>query len=101
MKLPLLGLNEKEVFQEALEDPLDMVNVFLTEVGEDQDVIEVNKDKPVEHVPEHVVHQGLEDSRNVGEAEGHHQVLVVAGGGIERRLPLTPLADLDQVIGVA
>ena len=74
--------------------------MFLLGAGEDQNVIKVDEDELVEHVPEHVIHQRLENSRSVGEAEGHHQVLVVTSGGIERCLPLVPLADPDQVIGV-
>ena len=84
MKLILLGLHEKGVFQEALEDPLDVVNVFLAGTGEDWDVVKVNKDKSIEHVPEHVIHQRLEDRRGIGEVEGHHQVLVGYGPGDRR-----------------
>lgn len=36
-----------------------MVDVLLNELGEDQDVIKVDKDKVVVHVPKHVVLQCL------------------------------------------
>ena len=42
-------------------------------------------------ISQHIFHQDLEDS--IGEAEGHHQVLLVAGGGVESSLPFVTLAD--------
>ena len=87
--------------QEALENPLEMVNVFILGSGEDQDVIEVDKNKLVNHVSEYVVNKGLEDGRSIGEAKRHHQVLVVASGGVERCLPSVSLSNPDQVIGIA
>ena len=39
-------------------------------LGKDEDVIQLDEDEAVEHVPEHVIHQSLEDGRGIGEAEG-------------------------------
>jgi hypothetical protein len=47
-------------------------------VGEDEDVINVDKDEPVQHVTENIIHQSLEHCRGVGEAKRPDQVFVVA-----------------------
>lgn len=38
---------------------------------EDQDVIQINKDRVAVEVLQHIIHQGLEDGRSIGEPEGH------------------------------
>ena len=75
--------------------------MFVLGPGEDQDIIEVDENELVKHVSENVVNKSLEDGRSIGEAKRHHQVLVVAGGGVERHLPFISLSDPDQVVGVA
>lgn len=52
----------------------------------DENVIKENKHKAAQVWAEHVVHQGLEGRRRVGEAERHHQELEVAMVSAERRL---------------
>lgn len=42
----------------------------------------------------------LEDNRAVGEAEWHHQVLLMTCWDVERRLPFAPLSDADQMVGI-
>ena len=59
------------------------------------------EDKPIKHVPEHIVDQGLEDCRGIGEAKGHHQVFVMPSGSVECSLPLIPLSDADEVVSIA
>lgn len=49
-----------------------MMDVFLKGFRKDQDVIEVNKDKFIQHVPYGVVDQGLEDGWGIGQTEEHH-----------------------------
>ena len=60
--------------------------------GEDEDVINVDEDKPVQHVTENIIHQSLEHSRGVGEAKGHDQIFVVAAGRVEGGISLVPLS---------
>jgi hypothetical protein len=62
--------------------------VFLGGAGEDEDVINVDKDE--QHVVENIIHQSLEHGRGVGEAKGHDKILVVATGRVEGGLPLVP-----------
>lgn len=66
----------------ALQDGLDVVDMFLLGPGKDEDVVQVDKNVAVQHVPKHVIHQGLEHSRGVRKTEGHHQVPVVTSSGI-------------------
>ena len=49
--------------------------VLLHGSRENQDVVDVNKHGAVQHVPEDIVDQGLENSGGVGESEGHDKVL--------------------------
>jgi len=51
----LLGLNEDRVLKKAVQDGLDVMNVFLPGLGEDKDIVQVEK-KVIQHVSEHVVH---------------------------------------------
>lgn len=74
--------------REALKDCLDLMHVLLLGPGEDQDIVQVHKHVLVEHVPQHVIDQGLEHDRGVGEPEKHHQILIVTSGVVEGRLPL-------------
>lgn len=41
------------VFKEALKHRLDLVGMLPTVLGEDEDVIQEDKDEAVEHVPEY------------------------------------------------
>lgn len=50
MEFTLLGLYKQRVLQQALEDGLDMIYMFLLATGEDQDVVQVDKHTLVEHV---------------------------------------------------
>lgn len=70
-------------------------------VGEDQDIDQVDKNILVEHVSEHVINQGLEHGWGVGEGESRHQIFIMSCGSVEGCLPLIPLPDLDQMVGVA
>lgn len=58
---------------------------------------EVNHFK-VEHVPQHAIHQALEDCQSVAEATMHHQVLIVTPQGVGGCIPFVALPDLDQVV---
>ena len=101
MELTFLCLYIQGVLQEALEDRLDMMNVLLFGPGEDEYIIKIHKDISVEHVSEHIIDEGLEHSRSIGEPERHHQVFVMSCRGVEGRLPLIPLSDPHQMVGVA
>ncbi len=55
----------------------------------------------MEELPEHLVHELLEDGGGVGKAIRHHEVLIVAGGSNECRLPLVALPDSNEVVRAA
>ena len=75
-----------------------MSGVFLRGFGEDQDIVQVDKNKLVDHFPENIIHQALEDDRSV--SKWHQQVFPVFCWGIECCLPLIPLSNAHQVVGV-
>ncbi len=77
---------------------LDLITLVL---GEDQDVFEVNKDKPIDHAPEHVVDECLEDRQGVGKAERHDQIFKMPSRGVKGGLPFVPLPNPNQVISIA
>jgi hypothetical protein len=76
----------------------DVENVFLGRKRENKDVVEV--DETIQHVPEHIVYRGLENSGSVGEPKRHDQVLIMSTGRIEGHLPLVSLADPNKVVVV-
>ena len=51
MESALLGLDEKAVLQEALDDLTDVLDMFISTSGENQDVIKVQDYKDIQHVP--------------------------------------------------
>jgi hypothetical protein len=77
-----------------------MEHVILGGAGEDEDVIEVDEDKPVQHVMENIINPSLEHSRGVGKAKWHNQILVVDAGRVEGSLPLVPFPYPHQVVGI-
>ncbi len=52
----------------------------------------------MEELPEHLVHELLEDGEGVGKAIRHHKVLIVAGGSNECRLPLIGFPNSSEVV---
>lgn len=54
--------------------------VFLKVLGK-KSRYRLNKNKPVEHVPEDVINKCLKHRWGIGETEGHHQILKMAQGG--------------------
>lgn len=61
-----------------MEHQADMLDVPLQVLGEDEDVIQVDKHEPTQHVVEDVVDQILEHHRRIGETERHNQVFKMA-----------------------
>ena len=64
-ELTFLGLHEQAVLQESLQDQPNMGLVLFRTLGEDEDVIQVDEGESVDHVPEDVIDEGLEDGRGV------------------------------------
>jgi hypothetical protein len=100
IELTLFRLKKQLVLQKALENLSDVELVFLGGAGENEDVINVAEDEPVQHVTENIIHQSLEHGRGVGEAKVHDQIFVVATGHVEGGLPLFPLSYPHQMVGV-
>ena len=49
-----------------------MIQVFLDHLGEDEDVIQVDKDERIQLPHKHLIHQALEGRRRVRNPERHH-----------------------------
>ncbi len=62
MKLTFLSFNEQFILQQPLENQANMRLMLSEVVGEDQYVIQVNKDEAIEKVSQDIVDQGLEYS---------------------------------------
>jgi hypothetical protein len=71
---------------EGVEDDADVLQVLCPRGAIDQYVIKKHQHEPAEIRAEDVVHQCLESGWGVGEAERHHQKLVVPLVRAERRL---------------
>ncbi len=78
-----------------------MLDIITLVLGEDQDIVEVNKNKLIDHVSEHVVDECLEDCRGVRKAKRHDQIFKMPGMGVKGGLPLVPLPNLNQVMSTA
>ena len=100
MELTFLCFYIQGILQEALKDGLDMMDVLLLGPGEDEDVIEINKDISIEHVSEHIIYHCLEDGKGIGQAERHYELLVVSSWSAECRLPLLSFSDAGEVVGI-
>lgn len=67
---------------------------------EDEDVVEVDEHKPVQEIPQHVIHQGLKNSWKVSKTKGQDLVFVVAQQGVECDLPFISLMDGRRYVGL-
>ena len=62
MEVALLRLDVKTILQQPLKYLPDVNPVLLHGSREDQNVININEYRAVQHVPEDIVYQRLEDS---------------------------------------
>lgn len=75
-----------------------MFSVFWRGFGVYENVI---KNKYVQKISEDVINEGLEECGSIAETEWHHQILKISYGSFENGFPFIPLADREQVVGVA
>ena len=101
MEHAFLGLHKQPVFQQAVEYLTDVASMFLGGPGGHQDVLEVDDNKGVQEIPQHVVDQGLENSWGVSQPEWDDEVLKVPQVSVEPRLLFIPLTDTYQMVCVA
>jgi hypothetical protein len=74
--------------------------VILFVLRKDQDVVQVNKYKYIEHIPEDVINQPLEDRGGISQAEGHVQILIMTTRGVKGCIPIVSLSDAHKVVSV-
>ncbi len=61
MELALLQLEVKMVFSQFLKDLLHVVAIFGLVPGVNEDIVNIDDDKLMEELPEHLIHESLED----------------------------------------
>ena len=61
-----------------------MIQVFLNRLGEDEDVVQVDKDECVQLPHKHLIHQTLEGRRRVRNPKRHHNEFEMASMHPER-----------------
>ncbi len=86
------------VLAEPLKDLLNVVVMVGQVPGVDENIIDVDNHKVVEELPEHLVHEFLEDGWGVGKAIRHNKVFIVARRGNEGCLPFITFPDSNEVI---
>lgn len=95
------GVGEEVVVTEDGESGAEVVLVGFGGGGEDQDIIQVDKDEGVEVGAEDVVHEALEGGGGVGEAKRHDGELIVAIAGAEGGLGDVFGGHTNLVVAVA
>ncbi len=61
VELALLQLEVKMVFSQFLKDLLHVAAMFSLVLGVDEDIINIDDDELMEELPEHLIHESLED----------------------------------------
>ena len=72
--MELLQFNKKPILQEVLKYLAHMPFMFSRGLGENQNFINVNENKAVNHVPEDIINQGLEHGWGICQTELHDKV---------------------------
>ncbi len=94
MELALLQTEVQMVLAEPLKDLLNVVAMVSQVPGVDENIIDVDNHEVVEELPEHLVHEFLEDGWGVR----NNEIFIVAGRGNEGRLPFIAFPDSNEVI---
>ncbi len=71
MEFTFLQLEEQMMLAELLEDLRNVAAMVGQVLGVNEDIIYVNDHELMEELPEHLVHESLEDGWGVGNAERH------------------------------
>ncbi len=61
VELALLQLEVKMVFSQFLKDLLHVAAMFSLVLGVDEDIINIDDEELMEELPEHLIHESLED----------------------------------------
>jgi hypothetical protein len=98
LKLALVVSQVELVFMQALHDYLADVVMFFQGVSEDEDIVQVDNNHPLQdEVVEDLVHHCLEGCGAVCQTEIHHEGFEQAVVCMESCLPFVTLLDADVV----
>ncbi len=76
----------------------DRVCMLHNQIQQDEDVNDVAKAKPIKKVFQNVITECLKNSRGIGQAKAHIQVIRVFMACIEGRLQFITLLDTNEVV---
>ncbi len=83
-------------------EPLKDLRIVVAMVGQvlgvDEYIIDVFNDEGVEELPEHLIHEFLEDGGGVDKAIWHNEVFIVTSGSNEWRLPFIAFLNSNEII---
>ncbi len=88
------------VFSQLLKDLLHVVAVFGLVSGVNEDVVNIDDDELMEELPEHLIHEPLEDGWSVSQSI-RHKIFIVASRGDKGRLPLVSWTDTNEIVGTS
>ncbi len=78
-----------------------MLVMFGHTSGVDDVIINVDEQKLMEELPEHLMHEILEYGGSADQSIRHDEIYIVARRGHKSCLPLVPLTYPDEFIGTA
>jgi hypothetical protein len=61
---------------QTIQDLSDVPLMFVPSLGEDQDIVDVNKTQDVQYFLQNMLDKSLETSRRVSQTKWHDQILV-------------------------
>ncbi len=73
MEFTLFRFDVELILQESLENLVDMGDVVRHVFRKNENVIQVNKHKTVDEVPQHIVYNSLKQGWRIGEPEVHNK----------------------------
>ena len=100
VKLAFLRLSIQPVHPKSLEYFFNLLMVSKLIRKVDKNIVKVDNYTNIEHICEDVVHEVLEGSRCIGQAEGHHHPLEGSILGSECCLPFVTILDPDKMVGM-
>ena len=75
-----------------------MLLMLLLILGKNQNVIQKDKNKILQHVTKYIINYGLQKGWCITFTKRHHLVFIVTTGFGEGHFPLIPLADANQML---
>jgi hypothetical protein len=98
VEVTLRFLSKQSLLSETLQYFFHVMPMLLLRATIDQDVVQVAHHKDINHVPEHAVHESLEDRGGICHPEWHHQELKAPLASPDAGLGDVTWPNLDLVV---